>query len=223
MYGNRRNPTAQPTAAQRKHTTILLRSNPVHTNPVRNPVGKGRHKILRDSQVRTTWATPRCRISQASNNLTYRGCSELANQIRFATCTPPEQRVHTSPSTEWVEWLVGLPCGYTDCTRTDIGEHNNWIKEPCPRADGRRHRHRWRMVGNICVPQQCAEAFKRLITIYTPHSDSICLTAEFASTNATPRAAANATHTYTTDVSNNGHTSASATDAKCAGQNGPHS
>ena len=39
--------------------------------------------------------------------------SDLPNQLRFAVCTPDEDR-HFCGNLKWVENLMGLPAGWTD-------------------------------------------------------------------------------------------------------------
>lgn len=61
----------------------------------------------------TTWATPRHGNTQPSRVLTLRCQRDLPTQIRFAACTPEHLR-SGNPNPEFVEWLMGVPLGWTD-------------------------------------------------------------------------------------------------------------
>jgi len=117
---------------------------------------------------RKRWATPRTRISYACRNLTYRGSNDLASQLRFATCTPADQQHLKTPHIEWVEWLMGLPIGYTDLNCETPMEHNGWACEPVRRMGHRSKdiiRRHFRL-GNMCVPQMAKKAFELLGSRY---------------------------------------------------------
>ena len=63
---------------------------------------------------RRSFATPRCKGGTfATVNLTRRSCNDLASQLKFAIDTPKEQRNCTQVAADWVEWLMGFPCGWT--------------------------------------------------------------------------------------------------------------
>lgn len=117
---------------------------------------------------RRRWATPRTRISYACRNLTKRGSNDLASQLRFATCTPSDQRHLKTPCIEWIEWLMGLPIGYTDLTCEKPLEHNGWVREPVGRLGYRSPEaiKRHFRLGNMCVPHMAKKAFEILTSRY---------------------------------------------------------
>jgi|TARA_B110001452_G_scaffold266780_1_gene274568 DNA (cytosine-5)-methyltransferase 1 len=129
---------------------------------------KCRGNVVTKPIRRRRWATPRTRISFACRNLTYRGSNDLASQLRFATCTPADQKHLKSPHIEWVEWLMGLPIGYTDLNCENPLEHNKWLGEPVRRM-GHRSKDaikRHFRLGNMCVPQMAKKAFDLLTSRY---------------------------------------------------------
>lgn len=121
-------------------------------------------KVVNRVVSRRRWATPRTRISYACRNLTYRGCNDLASQLRFAVDTPVEQKVFKSPCIEWVEWLMGVPIGFTDVTCESPVAHNGWTHEPSQRLSKRTKEgvKRHFRLGNMCVPQMAKKAFEIL-------------------------------------------------------------
>lgn len=63
----------------------------------------------------------------------------------------------------WVEWMMGLPLGWTDPTvaNKDLIPHPGWAAEPCPRTVGHNEPNRSkriRALGNGLVPQAAAVA-----------------------------------------------------------------
>jgi len=111
--------------------------------------------VVTRSIFKSAWATPRTKLSHACRNLTRRGAMDLGSQLRFAKSTPDDQRHLSVPNIEWVEWLMGLPIGWTDLTREVPLAHNKWLKEPSPRlgvSSKEAKRRHWRL-GNMCVPQ----------------------------------------------------------------------
>lgn len=129
---------------------------------------KCRGNVVTKPVRRKRWATPRTRISYACRNLTKRGSNDLASQLRFASCTPPNHKHLKTPCIEWVEWLMGLPIGYTDLLCEHPMEHNGWVGEPVNRLGYRSKdaiRRHFRL-GNMCVPQMSRKAFEILTSRY---------------------------------------------------------
>jgi len=122
-------------------------------------------KVATGSIIKSAWATPRTRMSHACRNLTRRGAQDLGSQLRFAKSTPENQRHLMVPNIEWVEWLMGLPIGWTDLSKELPLAHNNWTQEPAQRLGVRTkvavQRH-WRL-GNMCVPQ-CSKLAYNILT-----------------------------------------------------------
>ena len=72
---------------------------------------------------------------------------------------------------EWVEWLMGLPQGWTDpdVDNRDLIPHNGWTREPVERLlDIPERRHRLRTLGNGLVPQVASVALNELSLGGTP-------------------------------------------------------
>ena len=117
-------------------------------------------KILRQDVVRYRWNTPRASGgNSATRNMTYRSIRDLSSQLRFEINTKG-RHMHQNP--EWVEWLMGLPLGWTDVTRADTKPFPGWETEPCKRMAKTRPLHyadRCRCLGNMCVPQSAKVAF----------------------------------------------------------------
>lgn len=123
-----------------------------------------RGNVLKHGITKKRWATPRTHLSHANRNLTRRGCGDLGSMLRFATCTPENQKQFKTPCIEWVEWLMGLPIGFTDLECENPVEHNGWTQEYPqrlgPRTKSAAARH-FRL-GNMCVPQMAKKAFEIL-------------------------------------------------------------
>jgi site-specific DNA-cytosine methylase len=67
---------------------------------------------LAGPRVTPLWNTPRHGGNGCSHVVTERTMRDLATQIRFARCTPNDQRkLKINP--EWGEWLMGYPRGHT--------------------------------------------------------------------------------------------------------------
>jgi hypothetical protein len=67
----------------------------------------------------TTWATPRYSSTGCSRVLTTRTERDLPTQLRFATDTPEKQRAG-QPNPDFLEWLLGLPRGWTNPNSRDV-------------------------------------------------------------------------------------------------------
>ena len=58
------------------------------------------------------WSTPRASNAGRSKVLTARGVRDLPNQVAFGTSGGHKAGMHMNP--EWVEWLMGVPIGFSD-------------------------------------------------------------------------------------------------------------
>ena len=67
----------------------------------------------------TTWATPRYSSTGCSRVLTNRTERDLPTQLRFAADTPEKQRAG-QPNPEFLEWLLGLPRGWTNPNSREV-------------------------------------------------------------------------------------------------------
>ena len=68
--------------------------------------------------------------------------------------------MHHNP--DWVDWLMGLPVGWTDVTRERTEPFSGWKEEPCKRMCARRPHHfrdRCKCQGNMCVPHTAKIAY----------------------------------------------------------------
>lgn len=131
-----------------------------------------RGTIVQKDIVRKAFATPRCRGGTfAGANLTFRGANDLGSQLKFALDTPEDQRKGTQTFATWVEWLMGLPCGYTLHAPLTNHIHNGWSNEPegVPRLvrSNKMNTNRLHLLGNACVPAQSKKAFEILQQRYT--------------------------------------------------------
>ena len=102
--------------------------------------------------------------------LTKRCSHDLATVLRYEVATPEDQRWvrHARPSSDFCEWLMGFPTGWTN---PDVplasNKHNGWSKQP----DGVKrlitsnipNSHALFLLGNACVPAQANFAFEELI------------------------------------------------------------
>ena len=114
--------------------------------------------------VRTLWATPRASICRAIRNLTKRGVSDLPNMHKFEIRTKLRTK-YSNP--KWVEWLMGLPAGWTDI-EGDTTPHRGFEEEPCQRmipAVCPNYTKRMRTLGNMCVSQCSRLAWDTLMPI----------------------------------------------------------
>jgi len=101
--------------------------------------------------------------------LTKRCSHDLATVLRFENQTPDSQRWvrHGRPNSQWAEWLMGFPIGWTnpDVSLKDQKQHNEWVKEPnVPRliTSNMPNSHALLLLGNCCVPAQADFAFAEL-------------------------------------------------------------
>ena len=78
------------------------------TNPaIKSPLIVGEHRLR-------MWSTPRFKNQGASAVLTYRGTQDLQTQMKFEAGTPESQRgPGFRGSVAWMEWLMGVPTGFT--------------------------------------------------------------------------------------------------------------
>lgn len=75
-------------------------------NPITSPV------ITEPTKIQN-WSTPRHGGVGVSHTLTKRCSRDIGTQLRYATCTPDEQRGgRVNPV--WIEWLMGFPAGWTE-------------------------------------------------------------------------------------------------------------
>lgn len=68
--------------------------------------------LLREPCVKALWATPRYSNIGVCRVLTRRSCTDIGTQLRFERDTPDDLRDGV-PSPEWIEWLQGLPHGFS--------------------------------------------------------------------------------------------------------------
>jgi DNA (cytosine-5)-methyltransferase 1 len=150
------------------YTKIKMPILPVNAQKIKLEPLKGNHgcrgNVLTHSVTKKYWATPRTHLSHACRNLTKRGCGDLGSMLRFAVDTPEDQKHLKTPCIEWVEWLMGLPIGFTDLECETPTKHNGWVEEHPqrlgPRTKDAAKRH-FRL-GNMCVPQMAKKAFEIL-------------------------------------------------------------
>jgi len=114
---------------------------------------------------RTIWNTPRATGgTRAVRNKTTRSMSDLPNQLRFATSTPPADR-HFCGNLKWVENLMGLPAGWTSPDCKHVEDFPGFGIEAYKRMlPGKQHNYykRWKTLGNMCVSQQSLLAYRYL-------------------------------------------------------------
>lgn len=127
-----------------------------------------RGTVVRHDVVRKSFATPRCRGGTfAGVNLTYRGSNDLGSQLKFAVDTPEDQRSGTQTCADWIEWLMGFPCGWTLHAPLADSGHNGWINEPKKVArlirSNKVNSARLHLLGNACVPKQAETAHTILV------------------------------------------------------------
>ena len=119
-----------------------------------------RGKVLAHDVVRYRWCTPRANGgNNACNNMTYRSIRDISSQLRFEVGTK-ERHMHYNP--DWVDWLMGLPAGWTDVARETTQPFEGWRHEPCKRMAPQRPHHyadRARCLGNMCVPHTAKIAY----------------------------------------------------------------
>ncbi|KAF6252668.1 S-adenosyl-L-methionine-dependent methyltransferase [Scenedesmus sp. NREL 46B-D3] len=99
----------EPMALPPKHDLKLVFDPTLVELPARVSFDQ-RHPVLEQPQTAALWATPRAGMTQAGCVLTERLCRDLPSQVRFERRTA-NRMCPTSP--EWVEWLMGFPCGWT--------------------------------------------------------------------------------------------------------------
>lgn len=118
-----------------------------------------------------SWSTPR-QSGGTSLYLTKRARGDLGTQLRYATDTnqPKLQYggVGVKANPEWVEWLQGLPIGWTSFKPLRTLRILDWKSEPknIPRLidhndDNSNKRHI--LLGNVCVPQCSLVAWDLLL------------------------------------------------------------
>lgn len=75
-------------------------------------------ELIENPMHKSHWSTPTKTdgMSGTSAFLTYRSSKKLKTQVRFEKHTPHSKR-HWPMSAEFVEWLMGYPLGWTDCTK----------------------------------------------------------------------------------------------------------
>lgn len=74
-------------------------------------IGMERSPPVMEGLPMTAWSTPRS-VTCAANSLTVRVARDLPTQVRFEASTPDESRMG-QVSTEFVEWMMGYPEGWT--------------------------------------------------------------------------------------------------------------
>jgi hypothetical protein len=98
----------------------------------------------------------------------------LDGTIKESDCDNTEQKKNMRLNPDWVEWIMGLPSGYTDTSKEKSDEFIGWEIDPAtlqindprytPRISGRRDLriNRLKCLGNAVVPQQAMLAWDRL-------------------------------------------------------------
>lgn len=69
--------------------------------------------LLTASVPKKLWPTPRHANTGSCHYLTSRSIRDLGTVLRFEAGTPKEDRGGV-PDAKWLEWLMGIPAGYTD-------------------------------------------------------------------------------------------------------------
>ena len=75
--------------------------------------------ILKEPQFKCLWPTPRHASVGTCHFLTHRAMRDLGTVLRFERSTPKEDRAGVVDA-DWVEWLMGIPAGYTDEMRMGV-------------------------------------------------------------------------------------------------------
>jgi DNA (cytosine-5)-methyltransferase 1 len=95
--------------------------------------------------------------------------SQLGNHPDIRGTTPEEWEQGTL-NPDWVEWLMGIPIGWTDVECEEPAEHPGWDDDPAesgelPRLTTRKDLRvkRLKACGNGVVPQQAALALRLLL------------------------------------------------------------
>ena len=84
----------------------------------KRPSGRGRGKAqlptLHKEVTRDRYTTPRAHGGNSpAGTLTRRAIQDISNQLRFEKNTPTSHRWKHYPNPEYIEWMVGLPRGWT--------------------------------------------------------------------------------------------------------------
>jgi len=102
--------------------------------------------------------------------LTKRCSHDLATVLRYEQSTPESERWirHGRPSSDFCEWLMGFPTGWTNPDVPLVGQtHNGWSEEPpgIKRliTSNMPNSHALLLLGNSCVPAQATFAFHQLM------------------------------------------------------------
>ncbi len=119
-----------------------------------------RGKVITHDVKRYRWCTPRASGgNSATRNMTNRSTRDITSQLRFEVNTK-ERHMHHNP--DWVDWLMGLPTGWTDVQRAETEPFQGWKYEPCKRMSAKRPDHytdRCKCLGNMCVPHTAKIAY----------------------------------------------------------------
>eukprot|EP00946_MAST-07B_sp_MAST-7B-sp1_P003825 g3825.t1 len=126
-------------------------------------------KVLQKGTTIKRWATPRSRGgNDANRNLTERGASDLASQLRFSEDTDKVTAKFSQVNADYLEHMMGFPRHWTTTNPLQQRKHLGWFDskgnsvEPneTPRLveASKENACRLKLLGNSCVPQQCALA-----------------------------------------------------------------
>jgi hypothetical protein len=72
--------------------------------------------VITKDWTTTRWATPRTGCRVPARHFTFRSRTDLPSQLRFERETPDEDR-GGYVNAVFVEWLMGYPVDFTDCSR----------------------------------------------------------------------------------------------------------
>ena len=136
--------------------------------PLIGPKASKSTNLITKIVKRKRWAT--CRAAgggHPARGLSKRCSADLSTMLRFAECTPDEDRWndHSRPNADWVDWLMGFPVGWSNHARPVQHVEHSFVEDKnVPRLilSNIPNSHRLKMLGNACVPQQANLAFVEL-------------------------------------------------------------
>lgn len=125
----------------------------------------GKSVFEAQGKVPALWPTPRESEWEGVGPLGSKSHDyRVARRYLDATVQEAEQRTGAL-APDWVEWLMGLPIGWTDSSVTEPGPLHSWEPEPVVARIGSgipNRAKRIRALGNAVVPAQAVFAWQRL-------------------------------------------------------------